>query len=46
MYTARGANWAARARPVSGRRGVFIIDRSDDPSLGTHSAFGWNDFGG
>jgi hypothetical protein len=31
MYTARGANWAARGRPVSRRRDVYITDRPDDP---------------
>jgi len=34
-YTARGANWAARGRPVSRRRGVCITDRPDDPSAGS-----------
>ena len=35
VYTARGANWAARGRPVSRRRGVCITDRPDDPSAGS-----------
>jgi len=35
MYTARGANWAVRGRPVSRRRGVSIIDGPDDPGVGT-----------
>jgi hypothetical protein len=30
MYTARGANWAARGRPVSRCRGVCITDRPND----------------
>src|SRR6202040_1713699 len=35
IYTARGANWAARGRPVSRRRGVCITDRPNDPSAGS-----------
>src|SRR6185312_10102374 len=31
IYTARGANWAARGRPVSRHRGVCTTDRPDDP---------------
>jgi hypothetical protein len=31
MYTARGANWAARGRPVSRRRDLYITDRPNDP---------------
>ena len=29
------ANWAARGRPVSRRRGVCITDRPNDPSAGS-----------
>jgi hypothetical protein len=39
-----GANWAARGRPVSRRRGVFITDRPDDPSAGSCRG-SWNDPG-
>src|SRR5207248_5914174 len=35
IYTARGANWAARGRPVSRRRGVCITDRPNDPGAGS-----------
>ena len=31
LDTGRGANWAVGARPVSRRRGVWIVDGSDDP---------------
>jgi hypothetical protein len=35
MYTARGANWAVRGRPVSRRPGVPITDGPDGPGLTT-----------
>jgi hypothetical protein len=31
MYTARGANWAARGRPVSRRRDVYITELPNGP---------------
>jgi hypothetical protein len=34
IYTAQEANWAARERPVSRRRGVSITDRPNDPAAG------------
>src|ERR1700694_2607112 len=33
MDTGRGANWAVGGRPFSRRRGVCIIDGSDDPDV-------------
>jgi NAD(P)-dependent dehydrogenase (short-subunit alcohol dehydrogenase family) len=36
MDTGAGANWAVGGRPLSRRRGVCIIDGSDDPSVGIH----------
>jgi len=35
MYTAHGANWAARGRPVSRCRGVCTTDLPDDPPAGS-----------
>jgi hypothetical protein len=32
--TGRGSNWAVGGRPFSRRRGVYIIDGSDDPDAG------------
>jgi len=31
--TGRGANWAVGGRPFSRRRGVCIVDGSDDPDV-------------
>jgi hypothetical protein len=36
MDTSRGANWAVGARPLSRRCGVYIIDGSDDPDVGSN----------